>query len=367
MVLGTLFKFPRLWSLLAVLVGTSVCVSEPALAETDGLFGASGLKDFATTNTEKKQFLVHVDSASVGFSRIEALCDGTSSANCGKHLQSYKGLRGTLLSSDPVHKNSLYLWFPVVMENGEHLFLRVPRWRQLARPFDVSEHIVDVQDLNRAQAMVSERLFPTSDLSVAGYEIESGAVMLMLDNGMRLSLAALTQRMTFLNNFVPAHDHPLAFAAFAELEVRQLVEHEWRVRPKAASSILLYGELIVGKATALQMVVNHSGSGAVYFNAVEVELPSQLGQTIYRRTFELSDIDQTIDAWGNVVEQARIAGATEEMHLLTKLTETAAQITLDGRYPVTREIGRDQAGQLQALLDLYNVIDQQMPIKTAAR
>ena len=192
MVLGTLFKFPRLWSLLAVLVGTSVCVSEPALAETDGLFGASGLKDFATTNTEKKQFLVHVDSASVGFSRIEALCDGTSSANCGKHLQSYKGLRGTLLSSDPVHKNSLYLWFPVVMENGEHLFLRVPRWRQLARPFDVSEHIVDVQDLNRAQAMVSERLFPTSDLSVAGYEIESGAVMLMLDNGTRLSLAALT-------------------------------------------------------------------------------------------------------------------------------------------------------------------------------
>ena len=56
MVLGTLFKFPRLWSLLAVLVSTSVCVLEPALAETDGLFGASGLKDFATTNTEKSNF-----------------------------------------------------------------------------------------------------------------------------------------------------------------------------------------------------------------------------------------------------------------------------------------------------------------------
>lgn len=112
-----------------------------------------------------------------GSSRIKALYDGTSSANCGKHLQSYKGLRGTLLSNEPVHKNSSYLWFPMVVENGENLFLRVPRWRQLARPFDVSEYIVDVQDLNRAQAMVSESLLPSSDLSVAGYEIESGAVM----------------------------------------------------------------------------------------------------------------------------------------------------------------------------------------------
>jgi hypothetical protein len=115
------------------------------------------------------------------------------------------------------------------------------------------------------------------------------------------------------------------------------------------------------------MVVNHRGSGAVYFNAVEVELPSQLGQAIYKRTFELSDIDQTIDRWGDVVEQARVAVTTEEMHLLIKLTEPAAQITLDGRYPVTGELERDQAGQLQALLDLYNVVDQQMPIKTAGR
>lgn len=356
-----------IWSVFTSLLSATVFTLKPLQAQAEGQAGASGRKDFAAINTEKKQFLLHVDSASRGFSRIEALCDESSSAKCGKHLQSYNGLRGTLLSGEPVHENGVYQWFPVVLENGEHLFLRVPRWRQLARPFDVSEYIVDVQDLNLAQAMVSEGLLPTLDLSVAGYEIESGDVILMLDNGMRLSLTAATQRVAFLNNFVPAHDHPLAFVAFAELEVHQLGEHEWRVRPKAANSMLLYGELIIGKATALQMVVNHRGSGAVYFNAVEVELPSQLGQAIYKRTFELSDIDQTIDRWGDVVEQARVAVTTEEMHLLIKLTEPAAQITLDGRYPVTGELERDQAGQLQALLDLYNVVDQQMPIKTAGR
>ena len=363
--LGALFRFPRLRPLLAFLVGTSVLVAEPALAQSEGQIGASGLKYFATINTEKNQFLVHAESAARSSRRIEALCDGTSSANCGKHLKSYKGLRGTLLSSDPVHKNNVYLWFPVAMENGEHLFLRVPRWRSLARPFDASEHLVDVQDLNRAQAMVGEGLLLAPDLSVAGYAIESGTIMLVLDNGVRLGLTTATQSLAFLNNFALAHDHALALAVFTELEVRQLGEHEWRVRPKAANSMLVYGELIVGKATALQMVVNHSGSGAVYFNAVEVDLPSQLGPAVYRRTFGLSDIDRTIDAWGRVAEQARVAVAPEEMHLLIKLTETAAQITLDGRYPVTGEIDRDQAGQLRALLDLHSVIEQRMPIKLA--
>jgi hypothetical protein len=57
--------------------------------------------------------------------------------------------------------------------------------------------------------------------------------------------------------------------------------------------------------------------------------------------------------------------ATEEIRLLTDLTETAAHITLDGRYPVTGEIEQYQASQLKALLDLYKVIDQPAPIKLA--
>ena len=152
----------------------------------------------------------HIDSVGRGFSRIEALCDEASSAKCGKHLQSYHGVRGTLLSDRSAHKSNEYLWFPVALESGEHLFLRVPRWRRLANPFDVSEYIIDVQDINRARAMVGGRLFSAIDLSVAGYEIESGNVVLILDNGVRLSLEAATQKEALLNNFVPAHGHSLA-------------------------------------------------------------------------------------------------------------------------------------------------------------
>lgn len=343
----------------------SVLISEQVRGQAEGHFGATGSKDFATINTQRKQFLVHVDSVGRGFSRIEALCDEASSAKCGKHLQSYHGLLGTLLSDRPAHTSNEYLWFPVALESGEHLFLRVPRWRRLENPFDVSEHIIDVQDLNRARAMVGGRLFSAIDLSVAGYEIESGNVVLILDNGMRLSLEAAIQKEAFLNNFVPAHGHSLALAVLADLDVRQLGEDEWRVRPNAADSMLVYGELILGKANALQMVVSHKGGGAVYFNAIEVELPSHRGQPIYKRTFEMSDIDQRTDLRGGIVEQARVVVAIEEMRLLTDLTETAAHITLDGRYPVTGEIEQYQASQLKALLDLYKVIDQPAPIKLA--
>lgn len=157
----------------------------------------------------------------------------------------------------------------------------------------------------------------------------------------------------------------MALAVLADLDVRQLGEDEWRVRPNAADSMLVYGELILGKANALQMVVSHKGSGAVYFNAIEVELPLHRGQPIYKRTFEMSDIDQRTDLRGGIVEQARVVVAIEEMRLLTDLTETAAHITLDGRYPVTGEIEQYQASQLKALLDLYKVIDQPAPIKLA--
>ena len=343
-------------------------VLHPALApaqqqqQTD----ANGSPKSEKIASGKRRFMLDGDVASSSVTLINVLCDGFSSAKCGKRLVSYKGRRGTLLSSSPSYKDGLYLWYSVVLENDEYLALRVPRWRKLDNPLDASEFIIDLQDIERAQAMVNKPLLPSLDVAVSAYEISAGTVILVLDNGARLSLEVALQRMALLNNLVSASDHGRAFAALDELELHRSDTGRWRAFPRSASRMLLYGDLTFGRVKQMEMVVNHQGSGAVHFDAVEVGSPRPHDQPIYTRNFEQREVERVTDIRGGAIEQARVAVAAAERNLLATLIETPAQIILHGRYPVRGTLGQDQVNELRALMDLYELIDLPLSFELAA-
>lgn len=337
----------------------------PAQTQLKDQSKTSGLADFATISAGKQKFFLHGEPKSHAVQVIRVLCDGLSSANCGKPLSRYNGLRGVLLAKRPRREDSLYLWYPVALENGEHLFMRVPRWRQLNNPFDASKYIIDQRDIDQAQAMVNERLLPSLEVSGAGYEIVSGTVFLILDRGTRLSRDIAMQRMALLNDFVATQDHGRAYILLEELELRRSGNKAWSAAPKSADNMLLYGDLILDGIKPLDIVVNHQGSDSVNFNAVEVAPVPRRGQPIYARNFEQWEIERVTGVRGGALEQARVAAAAEEQNLLATLTETPAQIILHGRYPVRGKLGQDQASELKALMDLYELIDLPLPVELA--
>ena len=117
--------------------------------------------------------------------------------------------------------------------------------------------------------------------------------------------------------------------------------------------MLLYGDLTFGRVKQMEMVVNHQGSGAVHFDAVEVGSSRHHDQPIYTRNFEQREVERVTDVRGGAIEQVRVAVAAAERNLLAILIETPAQIILHGRFPVRGTLGQDQVNELRALMDLY--------------
>ena len=130
--------------------------------------------------------------------------------------------------------------------------------------------------------------------------------------------------------------------------------------------MLLYGDLTFGRVKQMEMVVNHQGSGAVHFDAVEVGSPRHHDQPIYARNFEQREVERVTDVRGGAIEQARVAVAAAERNLLATLIEIPAQIILHGRYPVRGTLGQDQVNELRALMDLYELIDLPLSFELAA-
>lgn len=336
-------------------VAVVLCVSASAWGSNDEK--ATALNSFETLAVGKKHFLIHGKIASRSLTTLDAICSGFERTTCNKRLKPYNDMRGALLTDHPTYRSSTYLGYPAMLENGEQVVLRVPRWQQVDHPFDASDFIYDAEDIARAEAFVDKELSPNIGIRASGFELMSGDVLLKLDYGSELPLIAVDDRLRFLERFVSAKDQERAFLALDQIALEPVGETSWSLSPADARHMPLYGKAVVGRTKQLNMVVNCQGAGGIRFNEVEVALADNITQPVYSRKFAHSEIDISSTNRGGVVEQAVVQVGTQETDLLGVLIDAPARISLRGQYAFEGALTLEQARQLRAVLDLYALID----------
>ena len=304
----------------------------------------------------KPQFLIHGRVAPRSVITLDIICSGFERATCNKRLRSYNDMRGALLAAHPTYRSSMYLGYSAMLENGEHVVLRVPRWLQVDSPFEASDFIYDAEDIAQAKALINKELSPNIDIRASGFELVSGDIVLTMDNGSRMRLAAVTKRLGFIERFISAQDQERAFLALDLIALESLDETSWSISPADARHMLLYGEAVVGGTKRLRMIVNYQGPGGIRFNEVEVMLADNRTQPVYSRKFAHSEIDTSSTNRGGVIEQAVVEAGTQETDLLGLIVDAPAQISLKGQYSFNGALTLEQAAQLRAVLDLYALI-----------
>lgn len=302
-----------------------------------------------------QQFVVHGTLRPRKMQTIGVLCEGFESATCNKTLRAYNGMRGALLSERPTYRSDLYLGYPAVLQNGERLIYRVPRWKQLDHVFDHSGFIVDQKHIDQAQALVGRNLSSNLTIAVAGVQLESGIVYVVTEQGTRLSLQEAQNRLAFLERFVDAQDHDRIFASLDHVTVREFDNNTWSMVPNNAQRMPIYGDVSLEGSKQLTMVVHYQGWGDIGFEEVSVTFDEDRNQPSYARKFHQGEIER-VSKGQRGSEKASIPVSEKELNLLFALAEKPAKVSFNGRYRNEIRFDAELSARLRALLDIYALI-----------
>ena len=302
-----------------------------------------------------QRFVVHGVLRPRKVQKISVLCEGFESATCNKSLRAYNGLRGALLSEWPIYRSDLYLGYSAILQNGERLVYRVPRWKQFDHVFEASDFIIDQKHIDEAEALVGRSFSSNLTVAVSALQLESGIVYLVTEQGTRLPLKSAQSRLAFLDQFVDAKDHDRIFASLDHVTLRKPDNHTWSIVPNNLQDMPIYGDVLLGGSKQLNMVVHYQGWGDIGFKEVSVTFDEDRNQPSYTHKFQHGEIER-MSKGQRVSEQASIPVSEKELSLLFALVEKPAKVRFSGEYRSEIKFDADFAARLRALLDIYTLI-----------